>query len=122
MLTTQGVFCHAQTQRLQIGIDLQVRPRDRAVWVGESGGGEQDWTGVNSRARKTKNRMGRHGREAERDEEGGKGRDRNRARETCTHSGRRCDWAEMKETGPGVSQSRQRQQWQRERLGNTEKA
>lgn len=35
MLTTQGVFCHAQTQRLQSGIDLQVRPRDRAVWVGK---------------------------------------------------------------------------------------
>lgn len=35
MLTTQGVFCHAQTQRLQGGIDLQVRPRYRAVWMGE---------------------------------------------------------------------------------------
>jgi hypothetical protein len=33
MLTTQGVFCHAQTQRLQGRIDLQVRPRDQAVWT-----------------------------------------------------------------------------------------
>ena len=32
MLTAQGVFCHVQTQRLQSGIDLQVRPRDWAVW------------------------------------------------------------------------------------------
>lgn len=54
MLTTQGVFCHAQTQRLQGGIDLQVRPRDRAVWEGERRTEvvRTDW--VDKRARVTK--------------------------------------------------------------------
>lgn len=61
MLTTQGVFCHAQTQRLQSGIDLQVRPRDRAVWVGE----RRVRVEVKSRAGKTKDGMGGHWGEAE---------------------------------------------------------
>lgn len=60
MLTTQGVFCHAQTQRLQSGIDLQIRPRDRTVCGTKQSGRVKDWTGVDSRARKAKDRMGWH--------------------------------------------------------------
>lgn len=96
MLTTQGVFCHAQTQRLQSRIDLQVRPRDRTVCVGQRRVGgvrtglrwrvklerqNTGWAGVGERLGET------------REKEGG---ETETAHETETHYNGRYDWAEMK--------------------------